>query len=424
MRSSGLLNLILLTTATAACGPAAGATTDGADTDAPPASNTGTSPTTGLTETTTGAGEGPVTDSAATSTSGADDSATGDSSTAAFSTGDYTTTDPTTATGVDTEEPPAGFGCEGALWFTVVTQGQMNAVGLDSRGHTIGFGSHGTKDPDSENALIVDLDPAGAVVRAYEPKTPVQDYIVAGGVDGDDNVYAIVSGRELRKFAVGGEKVAQVDLEDPGQVDFYALSVAPTGDLTLGLEGALTRMGPDLAIEWQLASDVSVHASNSAGMIIARRWPDEMVLLDTSGGVVWERTWDQFGTPTFAINEAGQIVAADRDNGDQLVIARFDPDGAPVWETHFSILNQFDNILAVAINGAGEIAATGTIQSGGRLHGFVVRLDPDGEIVAQHGCPMDQEIEPSSLALDDAGAIRIAGKVYSDFTYHSFIAAY
>lgn len=435
----------ILAAAITACGPSASdPTTTGA-----PAADTSSStgaplPTTGSGNTTAIADDGSDTsDTGAGSTDASDTGApvTGDSSgedpsagTSTTSTscgadpdpGDFeetTTTDPTSATGVDTEDPPDGFGCEGALWFTVVASGQVNGLGLDSRGHAIGFGSHySTPSQGYENMLIVDVDPAGAIVRAFEPKSPWQDWYAAGGVDGDDNVYAITDYSELQKFTVDGVKVGEVDLPDQG-LDYYsALSVAQGGDLTIGHDDQLARRCSNLSLQWQRTSDVSLYAANDAGLILGRRWPD-IALLDANGDPVWELEWSHFGTYELAINSSGQIAVGDRTNEITSVIARYTPDGELLWETIFDTPGDFDNIYDVAIDTAGNIAAVGNTQGNGG-HGFVVRLDPDGNIIAQHTCPPDQDIVLSHITLDDDGNLRVAGKFDSDLGYYWFIAAY
>lgn len=431
----------------AACGSSAGdPTTAGTPTG-------GTSPSTGAPAPTTGPGAMTATaaDDTGTSDTGAgstDASDTGDAgnedssggvdpsvgtSTTSTSCGpdpdpgdfnDTTTTDPTSATGVDTEDPPDGFGCEGALWFTVVAPGQVNGLGLDSRGHAIGFGSHySTPSQGGENMLIVDVDPAGVIVRALEPKSPWQDWYAAGGVDGKDNVYAITDASELQKFTVDGVKVAEIDLDDEGLSNYFALSVAQGGDLTLGHDDQLARRCPNLSLQWQRTSDVSLYGANDSGMILGRRWPD-IALLDANGDPVWEIGWSHFGNPELAINDSGQIVVGDRTNDIMSVIARYTPDGELLWETIFDIPGEFDNINAVAIDTAGNIAAVGNTQGNGGLHGFVVRLDPDGNIIAQHTCPSDLDIELSQIALNDDSNLRVAGKLHSDFEFHWFIAAF
>jgi len=256
------------------------------------------------------------------------------------------------------------------------------------------------------------------------------DEMVAGAVDGNDNVYAIFPECNahfyLRKFDVTGALIEQIDLGSyPGGFRGYNLAVAPNGALVITSfeDGIISRRGPDLAVVWEMSSDLSVHAVNNSGAAIATRWPDGLVMLDANGSIVWDIEWSLFDLPQVDINEAGQVVVGGRGNDQQLSVARFDSDGILVWDTHFNVHDKFDSIYDVEINATGTIAIAGTIQPSNLL-GFAVKLDANGDLLAQHVCAPETESRGHAIALDETGGIRLAGTVYLDNDYKSFVAAF
>lgn len=392
--------------------------------------------TSGATTTPTSSGNGTGSESTGTESTGTESTGSASSaSTGEGSTGEGSTIDENFCdiTGFDStaggaEEPQPVFACDNALWLTVIRPGQLIDVALDTRGHAIGFGV--ADEGRSRDALIVDLGPKAEVVRSLLSGRPFVDEIVAGAVDGSDNVYAIFpecnAHYYLRKFDVTGALIAQIDLGSyPGGSQGYYLAVAPNGALvtTSFDDGIVTRRDPDLAVVWEMPSDLSVHAVNNSGTAIATRWPNGLVMLDANGSIIWDIEWSLFDIPEVDINEAGQVVAGGRGNDQQLSVARFDSDGSLAWDTHFNVNDKFDSIYDVEINASGTIAISGTVMTSDLL-GFAAKLDASGDVVAQHVCALGTESRGQAIALDETGGMRLAGTVHIDQVYRSFVAAY
>ena len=151
---------------------------------------------------------------------------------------------------------------------------------------------------------------------------------------------------------------------DPQGIAPYDLAVGPDGTLVVSADdmiffndNVLTRFTPDLEVEWTQVSDkLHVRAVNAAGLAIATRWSEGLAVLDADGGTVWSVDWKLLNEGDADINDAGQVVIGGKDEDLKLSVARFDSDGGLVWDKHFTIFDQFDQISDVAINEASTIA--------------------------------------------------------------------
>lgn len=399
--------VLLVAAALTACGPASGDT----------AGDTDTTATAGDTDTT----------AADTPTTAASDDPTGEP-------GD-TDTD-------TTGEAPPQLACGGASWATPVEPGEFLGVAADSRGHAIGFGTSQTSltFPD---ALIVDLGPDGAPSHRIGAGAPGEyDSVGGSGVDGDDNVYALVNeglttedGLDtrfwLRKFDTGGALVGELDLGTASQgLRPYDLAVAPDGSVVITSldpvdHDVVTRRGPDFAVLWEVnAPALHVHAVNAAGTSVALRSRDGVVKLGADGQTEWDLDWPLWNPGAADLDDLGNVVVAGTaEDGAPLTVARFDPDGTLAWETKFTLRNQYDQISDVAVNAAGTVAVAGYTQTDG-WKAFALRLDAAGEIVEQHHCD-EPESRGEAIALDEAGRMFLAGILFQDGAENlAYVAAF
>src|SRR5690606_30908582 len=106
-------------------------------------------------------------------------------------TGDASATDTDADTDTTTGALELDFPCDGARWLTVHRPGEFVDLAVDSRGHVLGFGILG-HEGDPNDALITDFNASGALVRNVLYASNSDDGVRAGGVDGSDQVYALV----------------------------------------------------------------------------------------------------------------------------------------------------------------------------------------------------------------------------------------
>lgn len=424
---------LVLAAAAFGCGPSMNATGDGGDTGGTADTMTSGTASDGPTD-----GSGAPTDGESGAGSG-DATGTGAGDPTGAETGDESATegeDPIDTTGSAPGEVPEGpaLHCDGAAWVTTVAPGMLHGLALDTKGHTIGFGEYYfDADPDPGQALVFDLDPAGTVVRLDRSGSQTQrDLALAGGVDASGNVYALFSEKMdtvywLRKFDPAGALLTELQLDAKGR-EPYDLAVGPEGSLVVTAkpmalfgDNALTRFTPELEVVWTQASDLlHVHAVNAAGLAIATRWSDGLALLDADGGTVWSIDWKLFNEGHADINEAGQIVVGGQIEGGQLSVARFDPDGSPVWDRHFTVLDQFDVIEDTAIDEVGTIAVAGDVDPSSS---FALKFTANGELVEQHLCAHASG-SSHHVTLDAAGGLRLSGSFAESSRTWAYVAAY
>jgi hypothetical protein len=340
----------------------------------------------------------------------------------------------TTEEGSDTADPDTTgsdipTSCDDALWVTTERLGRLTHVVLDSRLHSIAFGLDYTPVESVTNPFLVELDAEGVILRTatYHENSSSRWY---GGVDSDDNVYAVFSpggNSILRKFNSAGILVNEVALGAVGQLLYFAVAVDGSSVVTTedfnNFGTVLTRVGSNFAVEWQISGDLLVQGVNSAGTAIAVRYPHDLALLDKGGNSIWERTLDVLDIWGADIDETGQIAAGGRTNDGKAFVSRFDFDGNLIWSTHFNALNQFDTVSDVELNAKGEVALSGTVQ-GSALQAYAAKFAANGEFETLHLCTVGKESQGLGMALDDEGRMRISGTFLFNEEYRAFVAAF
>ncbi|MEZ4450611.1 MAG: hypothetical protein R3B09_14110 [Nannocystaceae bacterium] len=329
---------------------------------------------------------------------------------------------------------PLELACDGAKWVRVHRPGEFYDLAVDSAGHVYGFGmlSH---EGLSGDAILANLDPAGALVRNVLYATSSHDEALHGGVAADDHVYSLThekSQPRLRRHDPEGALVWVVDLDAVTGITFDPrdLAVAPDGSTAVGglMEGGGTLVAKFDAggqVLWikEYADFLEVQGMNDAG-VIAAATADGVTALGADGAVLWEAVHPLFNVGDVDVNAGGEVVLAGDNEEGTLSIARFDGAGALVHDTLFNVYDGFDKINDVAINDAGEIAASGYIQGPDPLTAFVAKVDREGEVVVTRLCEPSLDSRGYTVAIDEVGGLYLGGAVQIDYTYYSFAAAF
>jgi hypothetical protein len=304
-------------------------------------------------------------------------------------------------------------------WLSIIGEGDLTDLGLTPSGHAITFGSQLIMD--SIDAVINDLDSNGEVVRTINSMNLSLDYMEAGGVDEQGNIYTIFSAPEgalvLRKYDASGALVSSIDMgEFPYQPEEnLELAVAPNGMLTITnfRDSTITRRNSDLAVVWERKLETVVRAANSAGFAIGT-YGDAVVMLDSSGEILWQKT-PAVVDGYVDLNSTGHsVIAGYTSDLDELSMSGLDPAGETLWSSQFEVQGQSGRIRAVSINADRRVIAVGTTETGNDISTvFIVEFSAGGELIGNHLCPSDVGLIPNAVRLDNTGMIRMGGRAFT-----------
>jgi hypothetical protein len=394
-----------------ACGPAP--STSGTDSE----TGGGSSSSSSSTPTTTDTTADPTSTSTSTSTG------TGVTSGATVEPGDESESESDTVNLPEPGVPLDQFTCAGAKWVYVEpARSRGGGSVLASNGHYFVTSSGHIVEFDTSGALVSDVD-YGMFTWSW------------GGLDAADHLYLAYGDegrRWLRKFDLSGALVWEVDRGPLAQPNAHRgrVAVAPDGTSLVYTQVGrrLERFAADggLLYDKQAAADVFNHvpAMNGAGEAVALRYglDGQVVVLDPDAEVIWQQPLTLGPRGWADIDAAGNVSVA---TSGSLQIRRFAAGGALAWDVTLALgegEGESAWVTDLVTNEAGETAVAASATSGEQSRAFAVKLDADGAVLATHSC--DLSSDASTVAIDEAGAVYLAGAVYAEDGLHLFAAAF
>lgn len=333
----------------------------------------------------------------------------------------------------DTLEPLA---CPGARWLAITSQqGDPVALSVDSQGHVL------LLDRADEGWPLTELDAAGAVVSATSIGGP-SEYVAWGGVDATAHRYTAFydygpqKARGVRKVDAAGALVWERDLGPVPNGEFSGLSlaVAPNGATVVterwwnGGDDTTRLVKHDAAGAqiWDEQVDPllkGVLAINDQGAMAAVSYNNgggEVRGLAPDATTLWTHNRWILDAHWAAIDPAGSVVLGAPGTLGERKVARYAADGAVLWDLDLTPGIHSGSFDDFEVNASGEMAISVAEDVWGEV--YAAKFDAAGALVAKYAC--SPSFTATKVAIDDAGAVYLAGTTYLDGSSLQFVAAF
>jgi len=298
---------------------------------------------------------------------------------------------------------------------------EASAIAIDDSGNVYVTGSSYSVETNFDYATIkYDLNGNELWVARYTGPEDGEDYARAIAVDGSGNVY--VTGYIWNS----GEPFTRND--------YATIKYDPNGnELWVRIFDGLSQ--PDFlydeasAIAVDAYGNVYVTGRRAYGSIFAYDYDYLTIKYDSSGNLLWARTYDGLGEDddealAITIDGSGNVYVTGASEGDgtfyDYATIKYDPNGNPLWLRRYNgPENDGDQAGAIAVDGSGNVYVTGVSGGAGTMGDYAtIKYDSNGDElwVSRYDGPGNATDWPSAIAIDGSGDVYVTGRSEGDWT--------
>jgi len=291
-----------------------------------------------------------------------------------------------------------------------------SGIASDSSGNVYIVGSTESFGAGDADVLLLKFDPSGDLLWQSSWGGSERDWGFGFAIDSSDNVY--VTGIT---HSFGGEDHDLILLKFNSSGDLlWQRTWGESGNGDCGFNVALDSSG-DVYV-FGVTKSAGSGGTRPGGNIAG----DALLLkFDSSGNLLWQKTWGRFGETewgtSLALDSSDNIYATGwasnpgpRDT--DLFLLKLDTSGNLLWQRTWGG-EWGQQGFGVAADAYGRIYLSGITFSGFRGPGdvFLLEIDSSGSLVWQStwGSSGDDGPHVSSIALDSSGAIFVSGEVWA-----------
>ena len=284
-----------------------------------------------------------------------------------------------------------------------------SAVAVDSSGNVYVIGTTPSFGAGKGDVLLLKFDPSGNLLwqRTWGGSEP--DAGLGLVLDSSDDVY--IKGL-TRSFPGADHALFLVKFDSFGDLLWQRIG-GGSGTADCAYNVALDSLG-----------DVYVVGITRGEQ---NRITGDALLLkfDSSGNLLWQRTWGRNGETEWgtsvAVDSSDNIYATGWASNpaprhEDLFLLKLDTSGNLLWQRTWGGEGVQEG-LGVAVDASGRIYASGTTRSGrdGPRDAFLLEIDSSGSMVSQStwGSSGDDAPHVSRIALDSSSAVFVSGQVWA-----------